>query len=366
MLIYGLNLVVIGTLCFTIYHTNLKKIHVLRLSLIYLFLISSFRDQMIGTDYPGYIELFYQIIRIGHAYVENGYVFLNKIVAFFTDQYIGLAIAINLLLFIPLYFYIKNCVSPRYWGLCIFIFAANPYMFIQTTFNALRQACATGIVLIGMNALMHRKKSIMPIVFYYLTILIAGQFHRLSYILAIIPVVLSIKWKKKYWYVFTVAAVAVNVVGARIIAMVMARLLHFSRRYLNYEASMLNNPIYILFVVLVIFYLLSHYNAYTAMGYKKKRLIDFYLFSLCFLIMALPNDMFYRVYMVLAFCALPGVATVCEGTLPGFSRIRFRHEKLIVERLYVLYYFFFYVGYIALLAINQNDSYVPFRFFFEA
>jgi len=366
MLIYGLNLVVIGTLCFITYHTNLNKIHVLRISLIYLFFISSFRYQIIGTDYPGYIGLFYQIIRIGHAYVENGYVVFNKIIAVFTEKYFGLAIGINLLLFIPLYYYIRYCVSERYWGLCVYIFAANPYMFIQTTFNALRQACATGIVLIGMNVLMHRKKSIMPIVFYYLAILLAGQFHRLSYILAIIPVVLSIKWTKNHWYFFAMAALAVNLVGARLIAIVMVRLLQFNQRYLDYEASMLNNPIYILFVIIVIFYLLSHYDAYTAMGYNKKRLIDFYLFSLCFLIMALPNDMFYRVYMVLSFCALPGVAAVCEGTLPGFSRFRFRHEELIVERLYVLYYFFFYFGYIALLAINHNYSYVPFRFFFEA
>lgn len=366
MLIYGINLVLIGILHFIVYHVRCSKTHFLRLSLFYLFIISSLRDKSIGTDYRNYVEIFYWIISRGSSYVENGYVLLNKAVALFTHHYVGLAIAVNLMLFIPLYYFIKNRVPVHYWGLSIFVFTANPYMFVQATFNGLRQTCATGIVLIGMNVLLGKKKRKYSIPFFLLTIILAAQFHRAAYILAIIPVVLLIKWKRTYWFFITIASVIINLVGARLMAAAVVYFFGFNVRYVDFEASLLNNPVYVLFVVVVIFYLLSHYEAYTAMGPEKKRSIDFYLFSLCMLIMALPNDIIYRVYIMLSFCAIPGISAVCESTRPGFSRIRIKHEELLVERLYVLYYLFFNIGYIALLAINQNTSYVPFRFFFES
>ncbi len=365
MYIYGINLAVIGLLYFFIYHSRTSKKHFLKLSLIYLFFISSFRHQTIGTDYSVYVQSFSYIIQGGGSWFERGYILLNRLIGLFTHHYVGLALAVNTILFVPLYFYIRNSVYPRYWGLCVFIFAANPYMFVQTTFNVLRQACATGIILIGMNALLNWNRKKHPVLFFLFVILIAAQFHRISYTFIFVPLLLSIKWQKAYWYVITVAAVVFNFVGVRALTTIMIRVLGFGSSYINYESSMLNNPVYVMFVVVVIFFLLSHYEAYSAAGKEIKRFIDLYLFSLCFLIMALPNDSLYRVYMMLSFCALPSVSAVCASTRPGSSRIRIKHEEYYVEKLYVLYYLFFYIAYVALLAIKQNTAYVPFRFFFN-
>lgn len=363
MFIYALNLIVIGLLYFFIYHSRISKKYFVKISLFYLFLISSLRSREMGADYPSYVQMFHGIIARGTSYVEKGYVLLNRFVALFTHHYVGLAIAVNLFIFIPLYYYIKNQVEKKYWALCIFVFAANPYMFLQSTFNALRQGCATGILMIAMNLLL-RKKNKLSIIPFYITLLVAAQFHKSAYIMAVIPIILSIRWKQIYWIVITFVAVAMNLVGTRVVAPVVASLLSYEG-YLDYKSSVLNNPIYVAFILLVIIFFLSHYNSYVAMGKREKSLVDFYLASLAFLIMALPNDMFYRVYMMMAFLVLPGIPIVCESTKIGQNRIRIRHEEFFVKRLYILYYLFFYAGYIGLLAYNNNSGYIPFRFFFQ-
>ena len=366
MLIYGLNLAIIGLLYFFIYHSRVSKNYFLRLSLSYLFIISSLRSWEIGSDYPRYVQIFHSIIIRGTSYVEKWYLLLNKFVALFTHHYVGLAIAVNVLIFVPLYYYIKKQVHPKYWPLCVFIFATNPYMFIQGTFNVLRQTCATGIVLIGMNVLFGKNHKIKhPTLFFYLFIFVGAQFHRATYILGIIPIVLSIKWKKVYWFLLIPVSVFVNLVGARMLMSFVITRLHFSSNYLFYEASMLNNPIYVLFVVIVILFLLSHYDSYSKMSTEEKKIVDLYLFTLCFLIMALPNDVIFRVYVMLAYCALPAVPIICESTRPGFSRIRIKNEEYYILRLYIFYYLSYYIGYITYLALNEKSAYIPFRFFFS-
>ena len=364
--IYILNLAVIGTLALLIGHVrNINKDAAFRLGLIYLFVISSLRSRWIGTDYHVYVDIFYNVAAGGGSYMEKGYVLLNRIVALFTDNYIGLAAAVNMLLFVPLYFYIKKTVDKHWWGFCLFVFAINPYMYVQSTFNILRQACATGFVLIGINVLINSRRTVRSVLIFYLMILIGAQLHTSAYLMGIIPIVLSIRWKKAYWYVVVIAAIVFNQVGLRALMAFIAGRLNFPMRYLNVDASMLNNPIYVLFIVLFIIFLLSHYDAYSEMGGTEKRIIDLYLSSLCFLIMALPNDVIFRVYIMLAYCALPGVPLVCQSTKIGVSRIRIRFEDLFVQRLYILYYVAFYIGYISLLAMRDNKAYIPFRFYFQ-
>lgn len=366
MTIYILNLAVIGIVSFFMDHVrNIKKERAFKFGLIYLFIISSLRSRWIGTDYHEYVNLFYHIAGGGRSYMERGYVLLNRIVALFTNNYIGLAAAVNMLLFVPLYFYIKNTVDKHWWGFCLFIFAINPYMYVQSTFNILRQACATGIVLIGMNLYMNRRRTVRSILFFYVMIFVGAQFHTSAYLMGIIPILFSIRWKRAYWYVIVTASIVFNRVGLRALMAVVASRLHFSMRYLDYGASMLNNPVYVLLIVLVIIFLLSHYDAYSEMEENEKRIIDLYLFSLCFLIMALQNDVIFRVYIMFSYCALPAVPIVCQSTKVGVSRFRIRFEDMLVQKMYIFYYLAFYIGYFSLLAIRNNTAYIPFRFFFQ-
>lgn len=365
MFIYLFNIIFIGILYFVVYHSTIPRIHFLRLSLLYLFIIASFRDQSIGKDYHNYIQAFRWIHYWGGTIFERGYILLNKAVTLFTHHYAGLAVAVNMFLFVPLYRYLRDRVDAKYWGLCVFIFTANPYMFIQTTFNVLRQACATGIILLGMRILFDKNRNKTWVIFFYFTILIAAQFHRISYVFGLIPLMLTIRWKKAYWLAVTTIALAINRLDTTGVFTFISDRLHFAKRYVHTESSVLNHPIYILFVVCFIFFLLSHYEAFSSQSIEKKRLIDFYLLSLCYLIMALSNDSAYRVYMIMAFCALPAIPIICESTYSGESRFGYRQNVMLVKGLYIFYYLSFYIGYLLFLAAKSDRSYIPFRFFFS-
>ena len=128
MYIYGLNIVVIGILYFFIYHSRTPKIAFLKLSLLYLFIISSFRHQTIGTDYIVYVQIFRHVIQGGGSWVERGYTLLNRLVGMVTHHYVGLAVAVNTFLFVPLYFYIRNNVHPRYWALRFYFCGKSLYV----------------------------------------------------------------------------------------------------------------------------------------------------------------------------------------------------------------------------------------------
>lgn len=366
MLVYILNILLIVVLYKIIYNSNISKKWFLILSLAYLFAISSFRHVTMGADYVHYVSAFRTISRTGTYYMEKGYVLFNYLVSKITSNYIGLAIAVNMMIFVPLYFFIQRFVNERDWGICVFIFCANPYMFIQSTFNALRQSCATGLILLGMIELFNTKhKKIIRALAYFALVLVAAQFHRISYIMLIVPLVFIIKWNQVYWFVALIISVILNWVGATSIGEFVATRLEFRLGYLNYDSSILNRPIYIIFIVSVIGYFIYHYSDFAKLEKEKKHIVDFFIFSLCFLLVSLPNDMFYRVYIIIAFCALPGIPMVCESVTHKHVKIRIKNENQLIKRLFVLYYLAFYIGYIGLLASNHNSQYIPFRFAFR-
>ena len=322
---------------------------------------------MIGADYVHYVNAFETIKFTGSYYMERGYVLLNRFVSTITNEYVGIAVAVNILLFIPLYYYITKFVDKKYWGLCVFIFATHPYMFIQSSFNAMRQGCATGIVLFGLTVfltLSNRRKLLSKILF-LVFVLLAAQFHRIAYVMVIIPIILSINWKKYDWYVMIVLSIVANLIGIGNLGELILTQLSFNISYLHYDSSLLNNPIYVIFVSLFILYLLYHYEDFKSLSSVSKKRFDLYMFSLCFLLFAVSNDMLYRVYIILAFCTLPCIPIVCKGLVITHTHIKIKNESKIVELLYLFYYFCFYVGYVSLLAINKNAHYIPFKFFFN-
>lgn len=363
MFIYFFTILIIGCFYYLIYHSSLKRIAFVRLSLLFLFFISSFRDASIGADYIYYVSAFKTISVSGTYYMEKGYVLLNRIVALLTDNYIGIAIAVNLILFIPLYYFIVKNVDEEYWGLVIFVFAANPYFFIQSTFNAMRQCCATGIIIVGFNYLIKRKEGILNNIIYIIMVVLAAQFHRVSYCLLILPLVLHIRWTKVKWFIVLAVCLLLRIVNISSLVSVVGRWMRYTT-YINYRASKLDNPIYIVFLICIFLFFIYHYDDFSSVSISSKNKMDTYLFSLSFLILALSNDMLYRIYMIIAFCALPGIPVVCQGIQLSNTRVRIKNEEKIVPRLYILYYLVFYFGYIMLLAYNQNSSYIPFKFCF--
>ncbi len=363
MTIYFINLLFLLAVYYIVGRLKINKKWFLRISFFYLFIISSFRNNNIGTDYHSYITAFEVISDTGTYYMEKGFVLLNRIIALFTSSHVGVSIAVNLMLMIPLYKYITECMEENTWGLAMAIFALNPYMFIESTFNILRQSCATGLMMIGMSFLL-KEKSAKNVLIYFLLTIVAAKFHRISYIMLIIPFVVYFPWNKITWLFALFMSLLLNLTNTSSIQAIIIEKLRFRPTYSTYEASPLNNPVYIACIVVVFIYFLSRYNDYQGETREQKNKIDLYLFSICFLIIAISNDMIYRVYIILSYLALPGISVIMNSQYRHTARVYLKKELLVVKGVYILYYMVFYFGYLVLLVMDHNINYIPFRMIF--
>ena len=362
MIVYFLNILVITIIAFFIYRSSVPKKYFLKLSFSYLFFISSFRDKTIGADHAAYVDAFNYIKDNGSYYMEAGYVLLNKLVCLFTDNYVGISIAVNLMLFIPLYYYFRDYIEEKNWPFVTVIFASHPYLYLQTTFNAMRQCCAIGIIMLGFVIYLKYNGKIRSLIIMLATVLLAAQFHKTSYLALAFIIVLYFPWKKIHWWLLLGASLIINTTGSSAIDKV-ASLLGYSA-YLGYDNSMLNNIPYKLLIITLVIYVIKQYDSFESIDSIHRKLLNIYIFSLCFLIVALSNDMFYRCYIIFAFLALPSIPMICDNVKGFRVRVRLNNTIIGIRQLYYMYYLSFYFGYILLLHLNQNTMYVPFKFCF--
>lgn len=319
-----------------------------------------------GADALNYQAAFKAIQLYGTYYMERGFVLLNRLVSRITDQYSGMIIANNLLFFSPLYSYIKKYVAADYWPVCVFVILLQPYIFLQTTFNIVRQECAIGFIIMGMSMYLTPSKSkktyVLKHVAYILMCLIGAQFHRSAYFALAVPLFFFIKWDKKKWYILLSLSLICNVVNVSVLIQRVASFVGYDQYY-DYRASLLNNPLYIVLMTAFILLLIQKYKRFTS-SQGDKRLFDLYLFSLIMLIFAVSNDMVYRVYVMFSVIALPALPILTSKV--GLFRIRI--SDVTVSRglgiVYIAYYLCFFFGYLALLTINNNVAYIPYRFCF--
>lgn len=323
-------------------------------SFLLLFLLSSIRASNMGRDYDTYLAYFERIRYYGTAYFEKGYVLYNKIIGTISGDQVWFAFCINILLFIPLYKYIRLNVDYRYYWVCIFIFVANPYMFVQTTFNAIRQCCAIGIVLISIIYL-HKNNYI----FYGIFLAIAVSFHRSSVFALVFPLINLIKWTKKKWITVSVISFVASFVFSRPLIAIITRFSKYDK-YVDRDASLLDVPIYIIFIFIYFLFLAYIYD-YLYETKQEKKYLDYYLFSLALLLFAVKNDGIYRSRILVLFVSIPGVAVVFKNIGNYWVANNKMSMAKIVKFLHVAYYISFYIGYIGLLAIHNNTYYVPFK-----
>ena len=85
--------------------------------------------------------------------------------------------------------------------------------------------------------------------------------------------------------------------------------------------------------------------------------VNLYIFSLCFLMLAVENDIVYRLYIAMAYASLPAVPIIINAMR------KYKYGNL-VKWGYIGYYAAFYIGYIYLLYENNNPDYIPFKLIF--
>lgn len=325
-----------------------------------LFAVSSLRSNLMGADYVTYINIFLEATDIKRIlsvsyWLEKGYGILNWTVRQFTDNYIYLTISVNIIIFGLIYMYIKKHVAPRYYALIIFVFLANPYLYIQSTFNIIRQGCATAIILCSMDFLYEKEW-----IKYCLVLLLAVQFHTSAYIFFGLIIARSINWTMKKLLAVSGVSVAVNILARNDTFLYRIANLFGYGGYIGRGKSEFNFLIFVLFVFcVVLFFLASYSNLYK--NEKEKFFVDIYLLSLSLLPVFVMNDIVYRVYIMFVFISLPAIPVIWNS----YKSMGNKKNYYVVTGTYISYYFVLFALFFYQMIKQRNIHYVPFHFFWQ-
>ncbi|MBO5286898.1 MAG: EpsG family protein [Clostridia bacterium] len=152
-------------------------------------LLLCLRDISIGVDNRNYSHIFEQIAdlkwdKLADVEMEQGFVFLNKLVSTFTEDYQLLISVISMIAVVPMaIFYVKESESS-FLAIALFIGIAPFSMY----FSGLRQILAIAFVFPVYYCAKHKK----PLLF-ILLVLAAMLFHKSAFIMFIIYPIFHIK-----------------------------------------------------------------------------------------------------------------------------------------------------------------------------
>ena len=334
---------------------SLRKDRYIACALFLLFMISTMRADIIGADFRVYVQIF-ESNSGWYRSSEFLYGALNKVAyVLFHGNYVGLSFFINLLIFVPLYYHLKENTTSKYVALCLLIFVLNPYMYIQTTFNAIRQGCATGILMVSINYLKDKKW-----IKYILLTIIAYFFHKVAIVFLLLIPLRFIKWSNKSLFIVATVSLVMNLVFKNAAFMsYFIELFNFGS-YSDYKATRFDIYIFSIFVFSVICFFLYHYKRL----YKnedEKFFVDMYILSLCMLLLVVKNDQAYRIYMMFLFLFLPAVEILTKNLVASKFKI-----PSFVPLVFITYYSFMLIlFFLSISGTTAQPHYYPFKFFFQ-
>lgn len=340
-----------------------KKIFLITV-LFSLCIISSLRSKIIGADFQQYIYIFENIQKIITTYpIEKGFLGYNWLISLFTNDYVVFSIITSIICYYILYKHITKNVDEKYYWLIIFIFIANPYLFIQSTFNIIRQTLSTCLIILGINFL--KKNKVIP---FLLIGLLAAQFHSIGYIyILIVCAAKFINWDKKKLYALFLCSVITYLLRNTGILSPLVSIFGYEK-YLTYSSTLFDFVPFVLFIFIILFTIIKNYvfscnnssvrnKSSESNNQNKKFFVDMYILSLSILPTLIMNDIMYRIYIGLQIITLPAIPTIIK-MFP-------QKQKWVIISFYVLYNLLLLVFFIYSIYSNNNIHYLPFKFYWE-
>ena len=331
------------------------KKYYLIIMLAILAIVSGLRSYQIGADYLTYVKIFKNINSLINNYpMEQGYLYFNLLVASFSNSYIVLSVIINAFIFSSLYIFIRRNIDEKYYPWIIFIFIANPYLYIQGSFNIIRQAISTGIILFGINKLNEGKY-----IHFIASVIIASQFHSIGYIYSLLAIVRLIKWDKTKFIAISTISLLFNLfLGKSQILYSLAEFFNYGL-YNGYKATAFNFWAFAVFVYVISLIIILNYEKIKTSD-REIFFLNTYILSLSMLPIFITNDIMYRVYIGLVTFSLPGIAIILRHTDNKLNK----GSRFIIKGMYASYYVLLLV--LFLLSAINNPSYIPFKFFWQS
>ena len=355
-----LPLLCLVMLIFTSSFKNKEKVFFIIVLLI-LYFLSSFRSEQIGADYSVYTNIFKNVNTYFNTYpIERGYMILNYIVSIFSKSYVALSLVINSVIFVGFYFFIKNNVEKKYYFWIVLIFILNPYLYIQSTFNVVRQTMAIFIFLFGMLNLNSEKSSLKKYILYLLCCILGAQFHSSCYIyMLLILFIKGVRWNRKKFIALLIISLICNFSLSNSTILYYISDFFGYKTYFGYAATRFNFPLFIIFVVGIALILIMNYDK-IKVEKKEKVFLDTYIISLILLPTFAINDIMYRLYVGMVFISLPAIPVILR-----YCKSLSKRTVTFVGSSYALYYGLMYLLFVMSILNSNNVRYIPFKFFWQ-
>ena len=184
--------------------------------IFYLFFITAWRNYNVGTDTSNYVSFFgylgssytkinfFDLISMFHARFEYGYVLLNKMVFYFTDDPRWLIIVCSLISYYLLLIFVKNLSSDPYLLLVMFVSLG----YLASTMNTMRQGVAASFIMIAYVMLLKRSNVMFCIFFVFCAFL----FHKTALLFLLAIAFRKWEYSKKSSAIILIASVGVAII----------------------------------------------------------------------------------------------------------------------------------------------------------
>lgn len=169
-------------------------------SFLPLFLVSAFRYYT-GVDYAGYVRIFQNVLDGKDIYAETGFEWLNKLVAFYSDN-VQWIFAITAAFALGLIFWGIYRYSPNP-ALSVFLFVTMGYYF--SSFNILRQYMAISMIFVSLKFIKEKK------FWRFLAVILVGMlFHKTAIIMLPFYFLVRLRLKQSYLLILTLCGLALT------------------------------------------------------------------------------------------------------------------------------------------------------------
>lgn len=288
----------------------------------------------------------------------KGYNFLSYIASLLGSSYVCLGFMVNIVIIGLVWNVYKREVDKNYLLFAVALWTLNPYCFLQSSTNILRQGCAMSIVLVAIQCLNQYKKRYFC---FFLLLVIAASFHKSAYAFIMLLPFGWIHWKRYYHVVILIICTMINLfISGRQLIEPFARLFGYEG-YIKYTSSLFDMPLFTLLVLVVSLYLLYRYPLLYE-NKKEKWYIDVYLVSLDVLLLLVKNDIAYRMYIYFSFIAPIAISYIIKNLKKNLKSLV---ENVILKMGYLSYYSALYWLFLIMQMLNQNICYVPYQFFWS-
>ncbi|MBR8734987.1 hypothetical protein IX329_002604 [Fusobacterium necrophorum] len=333
-------LILFGGCIFLSYFLKKKYIYVFITFLLIIF--SAIRSPNIGTDSAEYLEILNNP-NLG-KFMEKGYYGISKISHFLnfnSTYFFGL---ISIIIIVPVMYYIFKIPAKFRW-IALWLYLFNPYLYIQSNFNILRQGLSMSFSLLLLNSLLKKK--------YFLSslfLLIGLGFHESILIaVCIFFINLIFKWNKIKLIFFLVTMYLLKILGVfKIVISILPKYFDlYYLHYLNHRENMFANNIvvtlhFIWFIVLVLQYKKMYKNK------KEKKIANFFFITNALYFFFCLNSVFLRIYIYIYLWNIYIVTLIIKNTK---SKIILYSHLIYTILLFILFYYL----------NSSNIHYFPYR-----